>query len=62
MLFLVAHVGIFSYMKRMNAVMTALIAAAIVDPASRNDRHVRAICDVKIIIYKIRHAGNADTD
>ena len=30
------------------------------DPASRNDRHVRAICDVKIIIYKIRHAGNAD--
>ena len=49
-------------MEGVDPVMTALIAAAVVDPASRNDRHVRAICDVKIIVYKIRHTGNADND
>ena len=48
MLFLVAHVGIFSYMKRMDTVVPAVVAAA------------GAIRNVEIIVNKVRHTGNAD--
>ena len=60
MLFLITDVRILSNMKGMDPVMSALIASAVVDPAARNDRNVRAVCDIEIIVYKVCHAGNAD--
>ena len=60
MLFLITDVRILSNMKGVDPVMSALIASAVVDPAARNDRNVRAVCDIEIIVYKVCHAGNAD--
>ena len=60
MLFLVAHVGIFSYMERMDTIVPAVVAAAVVNAAARYNRNIGAVRNVEIIVNKIRHAGNAD--
>ena len=60
MLFLVAHVGIFSYMERMDTVVPAVVAAAVVNAAARYNRNIGAVRNVEIIVNKIRHTGNAD--
>ena len=60
MLFLVAHVGIFSNMERMDTVVPAVVAAAVVDTAARYNRNIGAVRNVEIIVNKIRHARNAD--
>ena len=54
------NIGILSNMKGVDPVMSALIAAAVVDPAARNDRNVRSVRDIKVVVYKVCHAGNAD--
>ena len=60
MLFLITDVRILSNMKGVDPVMSALIASAVVDPAARNDRNVRSVRDIKVVVYKVCHTGNTD--
>ena len=55
-LFLIAHIGAFSHMEGMDSIVTALIAAAVVDPAAGYNCHVCTFRDIEIIIYNVRHA------
>lgn len=50
----------FAYMKRMDTVVPAVVAAAVVDTAARYNRNIGAVRNVEIIVNKVRHAGNAD--
>ena len=54
------NIGILSNMKGMNAIMAALITAAVMDAAACHDRNIRAIRNIEIIINQIGHSGNAD--
>ena len=47
-------------MKRMDTVVPAVVAAAVVDTAARYNRNIGAVRNVEIIVNKVRHAGNAD--
>jgi len=59
-LLLITDVGVLSNMECVDAVMSALVASAVVDSAARDDGHVRAVRDIKVVVYKVCHAGNAD--
>ena len=53
MLFDVAHLSTFFYIKGMDAIVTAIRTAAVVDAATGYDGHVCALTDKEIIIYHI---------
>ena len=52
-LFDVAHLSTFFYIKGMDAIVTAIRTAAVVDAATGYDGHVCALTDKEIIIYHI---------
>lgn len=47
-------------MERMDTVVPAVVAAAVVNAAARYNRNIGAVRNVEIIVNKIRHTGNAD--
>ncbi len=57
MLLLIADVRALTHMEGMYPVMAALVTPAVVDSAPRNNRHIRAVSDIKIIIDHIHHPG-----
>ena len=61
-LFHVAHVGIFGDVERVDAVMTALVAAGVVDAAARDDLNVAVFADIKVVVDHFGHAALADDD
>ena len=57
MLLDILHAGVFADVKRVDAVVLAVAVAAVVDAAARDDRHVRALADEKVIIDHVLKAG-----
>ena len=60
MLFFITDIGILSYMEGMNTIMTALIAAAVVDAAAGHYGDFRTRLHIKIVVNHIRYAGFCD--
>ena len=56
MLLLIAHIGSLSHVERVDSFVTALIAAAVMNPAARNNGHLRTLCDIEVIIDLILHS------
>ena len=55
MLLFITDIAAGSDMKGMNAVMAAVVAAAVMDSASGHNRHIRTIFHIEIIVYFIGH-------
>ena len=59
MLFLVADIGPLPHVEGVDAVMAALVAAAVVDAAAGHNGDVRSVGDVEVIVHDIHHTGGA---
>ena len=55
-LFHVAHPGVFAHEKAVDAVVLAVLAAAVVDAAARHDDHVAVLADVKVVVHRFFEA------
>ena len=61
-LFHVFHARILAHAEGMDAVMLALLVAAVVDATARDDQYVCALADVEIVIHHIVHAAFGQND
>ena len=56
------HAGVFADVERMHAVVTALVAAGVVDAAAGHDLHIAVVAHIEVIIDHLAEAGLADDD
>ena len=62
MLLDVFDAGVFPDIERMHAVVLGGVRAAVVDAAAGNDRDVRALADVKIVVHRFAEPRFGDDD
>ena len=55
--FRIAHLGILAHVERMNAIVTAILTAAVMDAAASHDVDVNAVGNMKIIVNQVVHTG-----
>ena len=58
----VLDAGVFADVERMHAVVLGGVRAAVVDAAAGDDRDVRALADVKIVVHRFAQARLRDDD
>ena len=47
-------------MEGVDAIMTAFVAAAVVDSTACHNGHIRSVCHIKIVVHQIRHSGHTE--